>query len=74
MKLYRLEVSATTVVLAESEESAKAQAKKVLSSNKTQTESHAFLINNTQDIPFNVDKNLVPWGANKSILELLFKK
>ena len=74
MKLYRLEVSATTVVLAESEESAKAQAKKILSSNKIQPESHAFLISNTQDIPLNLDKNTVPWGSNKSLLDLLLSK
>lgn len=74
MKLYRLELSATTVVMAESEEAAISQAKKILSSNKIQPESHAFQIKTLQDIPFNLDKNTVPWGSNKSLLDLLFTK
>jgi hypothetical protein len=69
-KLFRLEISSTAIVMAESEDDAKTQASKILTSDRNMDIS-AYQITSMQDIPLNIDKMSNPWGSDKSICDLL---
>lgn len=74
MKLYRLEVSFTAVVLADSSAAAEKQALDGVTHKNIHPEAQAFEIKSLEDLPFNVDKFLPPLNGDKNIIDILLAK
>jgi hypothetical protein len=71
MKLYRLEVSATMIVIANSAADAEKQAINGVSDKNVSTHAHAYEIKSLEDLPFNMDKYSVPLNSDKTVKEIL---
>jgi hypothetical protein len=71
MKLYRLEVSATMIVIANSEADAEKQAINGVSDKNVIAHAHAYEIKSLEDLPFNMDKYSVPLNSDKTVKEIL---
>jgi hypothetical protein len=71
MKLYRLEVSATVIVLANSAADAEKQAISGVTDKNVIAHAHAYEIKSLEDLPFNMDKYSTPLNSDKTVKDIL---
>lgn len=71
MKLYRLEVSATVLVLANSAADAEKQAINGVSDKNVNAHAHAYEIKALEDLPFNMDRYSTPLNSDKTVKDIL---
>lgn len=71
MKLYRLEVSATVLVLANSAADAEKQAINGVSDKNVNAHAYAYEIKALEDLPYNMDKYSTPLNSDKTVKDIL---
>lgn len=73
MKLYRLEVSATVLVLANSAADAEKQAISGVSDKNVNAHAHAhaYEIKALEDLPYNMDRYSTPLNSDKTVKDIL---
>lgn len=71
MKLYRLEVSATVLVLANSAADAEKQAISGVSDKNVHAHAYAYEIKALEDLPYNMDRYSTPLNSDKTVKDIL---
>jgi hypothetical protein len=71
MKLYRLEVSATVLVLANSAADAEKQAINGVSDKNVTAHAYAYEIKALEDLPYNMDRYSTPLNSDKTVKDIL---
>ena len=71
MKLYRLEVSATVLVLANSASDAEKQAISGVSDKSVNAHAYAYEIKALEDLPYNMDRYSTPLNSDKTVKDIL---
>jgi hypothetical protein len=71
MKLYRLEVSATVLVLANSAADAEKQAISGVTDKNVNAHAYAYEIKTLEDLPYNMDRYSTPLNSDKTVKDIL---